>query len=318
MKKTKIVIPALAVLLLSTAASVSGTVAWFSMNNKVSVTGMSVTTKVSSSILISGTNADAASYGDQLNQVRSGVLEPASSVDGIGFYYTTDAVTSGDAKQDTYKEYSEAERSGDNPATQATETEWTNALANTNAGKTHYDSVFNNSYGFTAADTEHVCYAYMDYVFYLKATNTSASTAHLRMTECLMKYNNGKISEKAWRVAVFSQAVTDYNQSVSAITSSDKKTILPLNGATNFTSGQAVASTSALGSVTYGTAANLLDVATGVTAWQKVTVRLWLEGEDNTCNNETFALLDKAYTLQLSFRIDDQENAVTYIDTPNA
>ena len=52
MKKTKIIIPALGMLLLSTAASVSGTVAWFSMNASVTVTGMTVTTKVSSNLQI--------------------------------------------------------------------------------------------------------------------------------------------------------------------------------------------------------------------------------------------------------------------------
>ena len=315
MKKTKIVIPALAVLLLSTAASVSGTVAWFSMNNKVSVTGMSVTTKVSSSILISGTNADAASYGDELIQTRTGVLEPASTVDGIRYFYTTNAVTSGDAKSNNYGSYSE-EAVVDNPLTpDVTEDNWSNALENTNAGKTHYDALFNNAYGFTGADTSHVCYAYIDYTFYLKATNTSNAATHLRMTECLMKYNNGAISEKAWRVAVFSQDVTAYAQNVSAITAGNRKTILALSGAANFDANQAVTSTTALGSVTYGTAANLLEVAAGDTAWQKVTVRLWLEGEDTTCNNETFAELVEAYTLKVSFRIDDQEAAVTNIAT---
>ena len=314
MKKTKIVVPALAVLLLSTAASVSGTVAWFSMNNKVSVTGMSVTTKVSSSILISGTNADAASYGDELNQTRTGVLEPASTVNGVDYFYTTNAVTSGDAKENVYKSYSEAEIT-DNPLTDGADPDWSNALANTNAGKTHYDVLFNNAYGFTGADTAHVSYAYIDYTFYLKATNTSNATTHLRMTECLMKYANGAISEKAWRVAVFSQEVTAYAQNISAPASGDKKTMLALSGAANFDGNQAVASTTGLGSVTYGTAASLLDVAAGDTAWQKVTVRLWLEGEDTTCNNETFAELVDQYTLKLSFRIDDQEAAVTNIAT---
>ena len=57
MKKTKIIIPALGVLLLSTAASVSGTVAWFSMNKTVTAKGMSVTAKSDSSFLLIGTGA---------------------------------------------------------------------------------------------------------------------------------------------------------------------------------------------------------------------------------------------------------------------
>ena len=59
MKKTKIIIPALGMLLLSTAASVTGTVAWFSMNNFVNATQMKVTAKAESGIVIS--NQAAAS-----------------------------------------------------------------------------------------------------------------------------------------------------------------------------------------------------------------------------------------------------------------
>ena len=58
MKKTKIIIPALGVLLLSTAASVTGTVAWFSMNKTVTATGMSVTAKSDSSFLLIGNEDD--------------------------------------------------------------------------------------------------------------------------------------------------------------------------------------------------------------------------------------------------------------------
>ena len=52
MKKTKIVIPALGLLLLSTAASVTGTVAWFASQATVTATGMSVTVKSDSAFLL--------------------------------------------------------------------------------------------------------------------------------------------------------------------------------------------------------------------------------------------------------------------------
>ena len=54
MKKTKIIIPALGLLLLSTAASVSGTVAWFAMNASVTATGMQITAKSDSVFLLIG------------------------------------------------------------------------------------------------------------------------------------------------------------------------------------------------------------------------------------------------------------------------
>ena len=51
MKKTKIIIPALGLLLLSTAASVTGTVAWFAANATVTATGMEITAKTDSVFL---------------------------------------------------------------------------------------------------------------------------------------------------------------------------------------------------------------------------------------------------------------------------
>lgn len=60
MKKAKIIIPALGMLLLSTAASITGTVAWFSMNTQVTATGMQVTAKSDNTfLLISATNTTA-------------------------------------------------------------------------------------------------------------------------------------------------------------------------------------------------------------------------------------------------------------------
>ena len=61
MKKTKVIIPALGILLLSTAASVTGTVAWFSTNQNVTADKMSISVQSGSSFLIIGTgNQDMA------------------------------------------------------------------------------------------------------------------------------------------------------------------------------------------------------------------------------------------------------------------
>ena len=82
MKKTKILVPAAGLLLLSTAASVTGTVAWFAMNTSVSATGMQVKAKSNNTFLLIGeeslANADAiqAQTGDDL------VSEALSVTDG--------------------------------------------------------------------------------------------------------------------------------------------------------------------------------------------------------------------------------------------
>ena len=72
MKKTKIIIPALGLLLLSTAASVTGTVAWFAANASVSATGMQVKAKTASTYLLIGT-------GDNDTAAEIQAISPAST-----------------------------------------------------------------------------------------------------------------------------------------------------------------------------------------------------------------------------------------------
>ena len=59
MKKTKVIIPALGLLVLSTAASVTGTVAWFSANLTAQATGMQVVAKSEETFLQIGTGANS-------------------------------------------------------------------------------------------------------------------------------------------------------------------------------------------------------------------------------------------------------------------
>ena len=271
MKKTKIIVPALAVLLLSTAASVSGTVAWFSMNTTINVTGMTVTTKVSSSLQIAETNAEANFDNADLTQARKGILEPASTINGKDFFFTTDAKSNGDARQNTYVAYSEDAVLGDDPSTDAiTETDFdTNALENVPAGKTHFDKDFNTSYAFNnpSIDTsgsepvQNVCYGYIDYSFYLKAFLTSGEK--ISLTRCNMKYNNAALStEHAWRVAFFAHEVNlnqaeDNDTTVAA--SGALKTILNFAESKNQNQvvGELLANETPVDSATYFTDAEL-------------------------------------------------------------
>ncbi|HHT67538.1 MAG TPA: hypothetical protein GX010_04925 [Erysipelotrichaceae bacterium] len=95
MKKTKIVIPALGLLLLSTAASVTGTVAWFAMNSQVTATGMKVTAKSDSTFLvISSTSSLGSATSLDLSGVQ-GTLLPVS--------YTTSAIGSEVEANNWYK-----------------------------------------------------------------------------------------------------------------------------------------------------------------------------------------------------------------------
>ena len=366
MKKTKIIIPALAMLLLSTAASVSGTVAWFSMNNAVTVNGMAVTTKVSSSLLIAETD-DPANYGESIAQSRKGILEPVSTIDGETFFYTVDAKGDGDAKTDHYEAYSEEAVN-----------EPSNALNDVYADKTHYDATFNSNYGFASpslgvkytqeeidAATEgqaaygkttddwknepNVCYGYIDYTFFIKGTSGKADQV-LYMSKCNLLYNNAAITAGfAWRVGVFSQDL-----STSTPGSLDLVSILRLEQSKNFNqrnvavfkeadqdvSGlytDANCTTAATGTAPAGgstyyekhseddpqavkTASTLdevenfdepvqalTDLDANVNFKAKIVVRLWLEGEDVSCTNDTYALLTQSWTLGLEFQLGDAQ-----------
>ena len=195
-----------------------------------------------------------------------------------------------------------------------------NALSNTNAGKDHFDKAFQVAYG-TSADTTitttNVVYGYIDYVFYIKATNTTGSAENLNLTTLNLLYNGAAINTSnvtAWRVAVFAQSATKDTALNTAVTSSDRKAMLTLSGAANRTAGEAVNSTSGTGAVTYTSAAWPVDsIAAGATEYNKITIRLWLEGEDSTCNNDTFASLSEAYTLSVAFHLGGDETAVTVI-----
>ena len=304
MKKTKIIVPALGMLLLSTAASVTGTVAWFSSNALVTVNGMSVTTKVDSNLLIADVdggfvNADDSAYTTgPLAQARTGRLLPVSTTTGTAFFYhaTNNISAVGAATDTTFVAYNEAA-----------------SLSNTTAGKTQYDSAFQTNYGVTSVTTSNVIYGYIDYTFYLKATNASDSSAAVKLTECNLLYNDVALdaSDRAWRVGLFVEKVAP---SAAGAAVGSLVSILTPSNAANFTPGQAVTSTSARAAVTYNAAANIDSaLAGGSTQRYKVVVRLWLEGEDTSCNNDTYASLTSSYTLGLSIKIGGNENAVTGI-----
>lgn len=86
MKKSKILVPAVALLALSTAAATTGTVAWFSANTTVSGSGMQVQCVTAKDLVIS--NAQNGDYGVSAVTTNTGnkVLSPASTADTTAFY----------------------------------------------------------------------------------------------------------------------------------------------------------------------------------------------------------------------------------------
>ncbi len=180
------------------------------MSTSVSVTGMSVTTKVSSNLQIAETNAEA-NYGDSINQQRAGVLEPASTITGAdgSFYYTADGRNDGYSSSQTFTAYSEA--SVASPS---------NAFNNVPANKQYFDAGFNDTYQFshTGEDVNNYAYAYIDYSFYLKGAASSAGQK-ITLATCNMLYAGQEIdSSFAWRVGMF-VSETEKDETVADSTS---------------------------------------------------------------------------------------------------
>ena len=318
MKKTLKLIPALAMLLVSAILVSTSTYAWFSMNNKVTVTGMTIRTEVNNNLLIApavndsvaatkngpvATMPAASAYGTHLAQTVEALLEPVSSTTGLynSFWYTstTNVVSSGDAKSEAYIAY--------------------------DAGDTTAMTAFNTNYGTTekefvdpAVSPYDGALGYVDYVFALQATNTSTSpNATVDMTKCTLTYKGTDDDGHAFRIAVLVQECTAAN---TASTTATTKTIIGDASADYFTQSndatpvnKAVVSASELGNVTsFGEDATIGTVPYGETKYFKVTIRLWLEGEDESCNNATYATLTNKYDLDLKFELNG--TAVTEIE----
>lgn len=301
-------IPAVIMLLISAMLVGTSTYAWFSMNKTVTVTGMTVKAKGTDNVMIAETNSESAfAYG--LNQTRTGNLQPASSIDGVDYFYTTltNVKADGTVRNATYTQYSEA----------------TTAAANTTSGKEYIDSAFNTNYGITSPAAATEVYAYIDYSFYIKATNAAETAQNLRLSRCNLLYNNAAIASdaKAWRVAIFAKSTTAGSSVSDDVAVGNLTSILALSGAHYFSyAGDSTEKAvddapSTLAAVTnFGSAATLASINAGTTAYYKVTVRLWLEGEDTTCKNETFASLTKDWSLDLAFSLDGSAG-VTAIGT---
>lgn len=340
-------LPAFAMLTVSAISLSSATYAWFTMNKEVSVTGMSLKTKVGDNLLICSTNLDADYSSVTLSQSRKALLEPVSSVNGAtgSFFYTTDAKADGDAVSDTYIPYDEntTAYNSENAPNGYT------INADAKAGKNTYMNAFQTAYGNTVntSDDYGIAYGYVDYVFYLKATS-SAAGQKIVMSECDFDYNGsalastetaenlGKVGgpDRAWRVAVFATNVTEqsagkgivYTEQLggtSMATAANQKGLIALENAQNQTPGKAVGSTSsATGTVLNNAESNgvVIDTlgtseAPNQTAYYKVLVRVWLEGEDNTCTSETYAALTNAYALDMQFKIVGSDDTSTAVKT---
>jgi len=296
---------AIAMTLVATVALGSSTYAWFSLNSKVTATGMNVQTVVKNNLLIAPADSGLTDTSVNENEFTtsridnvSAILQPTSTVDGKAYFYTdkSNVLGNGDHINDVFVAY--------NPNTGA-EAETTNLAAfRSNAGLEGDNTVF----------------GFKDYVFFLKAQNTSASdAAPVVVTGLNLVYGKAEIAniaEKAFRVAILAEdkdAGTGF-----AATPGTLKTILTVDAADSapgryFDSAQGVNSTSTLGSVSnLASAAVIGTVPANSIKYYKVVVRLWLEGEDQTCNNSTYVNFTDEWALDLQIELAPPTTVANY------
>lgn len=301
-------LPAFAMLTVSAISLSSATYAWFTMNKTVTVTGMEVRTTVSSNLLISHSAFNATSKngeGTFTTSDTTGIkawLQPVSSdtAASTNFWYTLNANADGSKSAGEYTDYDNTSTGGLSSAT--------------GDGADSFANKFSQNYGVTKSqvtafgattDPSDGAVGYVDYVFQLKATNTTGADEKIYLTNLNLTYGTTPDTDKAFRAAVFCEEFsTAFTEDITLATKNFKGIYAPAN-ADNHTAGAGVSSatgTTAITNFKNGGSDAVTELATveeGATKYYKVVVRLWIEGEDTTCTSETFANLTDNWSLDL-------------------
>lgn len=292
LKKSKFVIlPALATLVLTSVATITGTAAWFTVNKTVSASGMHFKTEADSNLFIRADAKTGSGYGlwDTKYTFTSpvdGILQPVSTIDGLNFYKTNSTTAKEDGKKEDTAKYV--------------------AINGTN-GK--FDD------GETSKN-----YAYLDYAFQLKAVNTNATEANVKITSLNLLFDGKQTSVKAFRTATFvkENGTTENPGDVATASSMTLKSISRMNGAAYQNATKAVGK--AAGSETIelqdisfiDKALTIGSAAAKASSYFQVIVRVWLEGEDTECTNTVFAdKNDSNWSVDLKVSLDGADT--TYI-----
>ena len=278
------------------------------MNKYVTVTGMEVKTTVSSNLLISHDTLSNTAKNDEdkfvtedSTSVRAW-LQPVSSntAASTNFWYTLDAAANGEILSGkTYVDYDNTSTGGLSAVSEST-----------------YGNKFSKDYGVLKTTVnnfvtdENSAYrdkavGYVDYVFQLKATNTSDAAESIYLTQLDLTYDGATDGNKAFRAAVFANELSGTFAADITETNTNFKGIYAPASANNQTPGEGVSAANATAEIANfknggsSTATELGTISAGATKYYKVVVRLWIEGEDTTCTSETFANLTEKWALDM-------------------
>lgn len=276
---------AIAMTLVASVALGSSTYAWFAINSTVTATGAQFKTEVQNNLFIASNTGNAkAAESEFVTTIKEDIdalLEPVSTVNGINYFYAdkNNVINTGATKTSDWIVY---------PADPTA----TGALND-----------FNTNYGTTGA------VGYVDYVYQLKAVSASATTIILNKLDLTYGGDSdasGTDANLTPRIAIFAQDITESN--ASALAAGDLQMIYSNASAEEFTNNKAVSGVKATDTVTKNAAISLAVKAPSVAnynhgTYYKITVRMWLEGEDKTCNNATFADLKDKWSLDMAWSL---------------
>ena len=280
-KKSKVLAAAIAIMALSTAASITGTVAWFTANNQVSVSGMNLKADVENGIVIANethTSDDhwlteiTASHNGQVESTQQAFVA-TSTANCSAWYHAQSASVNNHEHSGEYTTLS---------VTAPTEISGTGIGTTTTLGGTKNVYLKNSFYIQTAAQT-----AITGQDIYLTNLAVSGNTSSPEL-------------DKALRLAVVYNSTATIFGVVDGFTAN-----YGVNGAAAVTN--MAKNASGNNKVDIATNVNIPVYTTAGTNALKFDVYLYFEGEDAACKSANItATLD---TLAISFKFGNEATA---------
>ena len=211
MKKTKVIIPALGLLVLSTAASVTGTVAWFSMNTTVDANNMVVSVNSNSTyLLVSNAVTDPSATAPTAAEIQAentgaGFTSITFSAEALSVYPVAPAATFTAASGNTPASHTEYVAG----ANVAAPSYWY-TMAGTNATAQGYTGVAGTETNVTNSLSSYV----LTYKLYFTIAVGAVNAANLRVDSVTFAApNNGTADAALCCLVVGTGGSVLYNQS---------------------------------------------------------------------------------------------------------
>ena len=272
-KRSKVLAAAIAMMTLSTAASITGTVAWFTANNVVSASGMSIKAEAEQGIVIS--NEDKTTWAETATAKHTGGdngFIPTSTANAVNWYHANAADADNYAHNtDGYNEYT------------------------TSQGIT--ESTGSSGTGLGSIDLGNI---YLINHFYIKSSTVNAFTETGKVQKIYLKSVTATLPETV--------ASANLDKALRVLVKSDAGlfVVAPISGATlSYTVNNASAVT-ALDAIAANDTSKYLWSGTEIPAYDSnspidISVYCYFEGEDQNCKSTNIKASMDLISVETSF-----------------